>query len=208
MGREAECTCDWNGTSAHVKALIEPPELILRGGLKHRIPFVKMQHVRADGEWLRFDLREASVGLKLGSSLVAKWVQYLTTLPPSLAKKLGITSDTVVRMVGKVDDEALIEVLALAHSSAGSGSGDLGDLILARVNTPQELLRALVSTADQLDQGVPIWFIYPKGKGHPLTENDVRFTALASGIVDTKVASVSPRLTALRFVKRRTPRQS
>ncbi len=202
MGREADCTCDWNGTTAHVKALIEPPELILRGGLKHRIPFAKMQRVRADGEWLRFDLRDDRVALQLGTGLVAKWVQYLTTPPPSLAKKLGITADTVVRMVGKVDDEALIEVLAVARSSAGSGPGDL---ILARINTPAELSRALKTTADQLDHGVPIWFIYPKGKGQPLTENDIRFTALATGIVDNKVASVSSRLTALRFVKRRAP---
>ena len=201
MGREAECACDWNGTSVRVKALVEPPELILRGGLKHRIPFTAIENVRADDNLLRFEARGVRVSLDLGSALASKWVQYLTAPPPSLAKKLGITSETVVRMVGKVDDESLMEALAIARSSAGSGPGDL---ILARVNTPQDLARALTVTADQLDRGVPIWFIYPKGKGHPLTENDVRFTALATGIVDNKVAAVSAKLTALRFVKRRT----
>jgi hypothetical protein len=200
MGRDAECTCNWNGASARVKALVEPPELILRGGLKHRIPFAEMRQVRVESEHLRFEFRGESVSLELGSGLAAKWVQYLTATAPTLAKKLGITSETVVRMVGKVDDEALLIALAAAQSSAGSGPGDL---ILARVNTPAELSRALRTTADQLDRGVPIWFIYPKGKGHALTENDVRFTALATGIVDTKVAAVSSKLTALRFVKRR-----
>lgn len=38
MGREATCTCDWNGIQAEVKALIEPPELILRGAIRRRIP--------------------------------------------------------------------------------------------------------------------------------------------------------------------------
>jgi hypothetical protein len=52
---------------------------------------------------------------------------------------------------------------------------------------------------------VPIWFIYPKGKGHALSENDVRSAGLAAGIVDTKVAAVSPTLTGLRFVLRRAP---
>lgn len=203
MGREAECACDWNGTTARVKALVEPPELILRGGIKHRIPFAEMRQVRADGKWLRFDFRGAAVSLDLGDGLAAKWAQYLTATPPTLARKLGITADTVVRMVGKVDDEALLAALAAARSTAGTGPGDL---ILARVNTAAELARALKSTADQLDRGVPIWFIYPKGKGHPLTENDVRFTALATGIVDTKVAAVSAKLTALRFVKRRQPK--
>jgi hypothetical protein len=200
MGREAECTCNLDGTTARVKALVEPPDLILRGGMKHRIPFAEMRQVRADSECLRFEFRGASVSLELGNTLAAKWVQYLTAAPPTLAKKLGITDDTVVRMVGKVDDEALLAALASARSTAGSGPGDL---ILARVNTPAELSRALKLTADQLDRGVPIWFIYPKGTGHPLTENDVRFIALATGIVDTKVAAVSAKLTALRFVKRR-----
>jgi hypothetical protein len=200
MGREADCTCNWNGTTARVKALVEPPELILRGGMKHRIPFAEMRQVRADGECLRFDYRDWSVSLELGSGLAAKWVQYLTATPPTLAKKLGITADTVVRMVGKVDDEAILAALAAAQSTSGTGPGDL---ILARVNTPAELSRALKLTAEQLDRGIPIWLIYPKGKGHALTENDVRFTALATGIVDTKVAAVSSKLTALRFVKRR-----
>jgi len=203
LGREAECTCEWNGSSANVKALIEPPDLILRGGIKRRIPFAEMKHIRADGDTLRFEFGKDKVALHLGSTLTVKWVQYLTTPPPSLARKLGITGSTIVRMVGKPDDEALLEALAVAQSSAGKGPGDL---ILARVNTPSELSRALTTTAEQLDRGVPIWFIYPKGKGHPLTENNVRSTALAAGIVDTKVAAVSPRLTALRFVKRRAPK--
>jgi hypothetical protein len=55
-----------------------------------------------------------------------------------------------------------------------------------------------------LQKRVPIWFIYPKGRGHALTENDVRATALAAGIVDTKVCAVSPTLTGLRFVRRKS----
>jgi len=204
MGREAECTCDWNGTSAKVKALVEPPELILRGSVRQRIPFAEMQQVRADAEQLRFNFRGENVSLELGNILAEKWVQYLTAPPPTLAKKLGITADTVVRMIGAADDDALKQAIATARSSAGTGPGDL---ILARVNTSQELAHVLKSTSDQLDRGVPIWFIYPKGKGQALTENEVRSTALATGIVDTKVAAISPRLTGLRFVKRRSPKR-
>ena len=198
MGREAECKCDWNGTSAKVKALVEPPELILRGGLKQRIPFAEMQHLRADGDHLRFNFRGETVALTLGFDLAARWLKTLTAPPPTLAKKLGITVETVVRIIGPADDPALTEALASARATTGPA-----DLILARVNTPAELTGALKSAAEQLDRGVPIWFIYPKGKGHPLNENDVRSTALATGIVDTKVAAVSSTLTGLRFVKRR-----
>lgn len=199
MGREADCTCDWNGTTAKVKALVEPPELILRGELRRRVPYAQMRHVRADRDKLCFEFEKETVSLHLGNALAAKWVQYLTAPPPSLAKKLGITADTVVRMIGDADDDALQQALASASSFATGA----GDLILARINTLQDLHRALKSAAEQLDRGVPIWFIYPKGKGHALTENDVRTTALATGIVNTKVAAVSTALTALRFVKRR-----
>ena len=78
-----------------------------------------------------------------------------------------------------------------------------GDLILARVDTPADLKAALVKAAGQLAAGIPIWFIYRKGPGHPLNENLVRTTALATGIVDTKIAAVSAEFSALRFVKRR-----
>ena len=199
MGREAECTCDWNGTTAKVKALVEPPELILRGEFRRRIPFARMQHVRAHRDKLCFEFEKETVSLNLGNALAVKWVQYLTAPPPTLAKKLGITADTIIHMIGDTDDDALQQALASASSSATGP----GHLILARVNTPQDLHRALKSAADQLDRGVPIWFIYPKGKGHALTESEVRNTALATGIVDTKVAAVSATLTALRFVKRR-----
>lgn len=212
MGREAECTCQWNRASAKVKALIEPPELILRGGLKQRIPLAEIEQIRADGDKLHFHFRGETVALTLGIELAARWLKALTTPPPSLAKKLGITADTVVRMIGPVDDRALADALASARSTAGPAG-----LILARVNTPAELSGALKDAGEQLDRGIPIWFIYPKargpreralvrggeGKDHALTESDVRSTALATGIVDTKVAAVSPALTALRFVKRR-----
>lgn len=200
MGREAECTCNWNGIRAKVKALIEPPELILRGGLRHRIPFAEMKNIHAEDDNLRFQFRGETVALAIGLDLAARWIKYLTAPPPSLAKKLGITADTIVRLIGPADDPALTEALAAASTQTGAP-----DLILARVNTPAELTRALKSAADQLDHGVPIWFIYPKGKGHPLSENDVRSTALATGIVDNKVCAVSPSLTALRFVKRKSP---
>jgi hypothetical protein len=102
-------------------------------------------------------------------------------------------------MIGPVDDDAIQTAIAAAKAVASRQA----DLILARVNTTSELADALRVTAKQLAARVPVWFIYPKGKGHALSENDVRSAGLAAGIVDTKVAAVSPTLTALRFVRRR-----
>lgn len=199
MGREATCTCIWNGKKSTVKALIEPPEVILRGELRRRVPIAQMQSIRAERDQLRFTIGGESVTLSLGDKLAAKWADALLKPPPTLAKKLGITADTTVRTIGPMDDEALQAALAQANAV----SQRKGDLILARVDTPAQLHSALMSAADQLSAGTPIWFIYPKGPGHPLDENLVRTTALATGIVDTKVASVSSVLSALRFIKRR-----
>ena len=199
MGREATCACDWGGAKTEVKALLEPPELILRGSLRNRIPIAAMKQIRADGKHLRFTFNGDPVALDLGSDMAVRWAKALTTPPPSLAKKLGITAESIVRMIGTVDDKALEQALSEAMDvTARSGS-----LILARVDTPSELTAALKKSADDLNRGVPIWFIYPKGPGQALNEHIVRSAALATGIVDTKVAAVSSALTALRFAKRK-----
>lgn len=200
MGREATCTCVWNGKKSAVKALIEAPELILRGALRRRVPIAKMQSVKADRDRLTFTVDGEAVALALGSTLAAKWAEALLKPPPSLAKKLGITANTTVWMIGAVEDAALKAALAEAKSVSRRS----GDLIVARVDTTTDLHAALLRAADLLADGVPIWFVYRKGPGHPLNENIVRTTALGAGIVDTKVASVSNALTALRFAKRRS----
>ncbi len=200
MGREAICACQWNGSRHNVKALLEPPELIVRGELRHRIPFAKIAGVKADGDFLAFSFGGDSVRLQLGSAMAAKWAEAIVKPPPSLAKKLGISSESTVRMIGPVDDPALKAALAEAKMVSQSK----GDLILARVDTLANLKAALAKADGQLKSGIPIWFIYRKGPGHPLNENQVRTTVLATGIVDTKIAAVSPEFSALRFVKRRS----
>jgi hypothetical protein len=182
-----------------VKALLEPPELILRGDVRRRVPFAKMKRIAADAELLRFEIDKEPVALELGSAMAAKWADALLKPPPTLMKKLGITPETTVRMMGSVDDAALKSALAEAKAVSKSK----GDLIIARVDTPADLKAALVRAAGQLNSGTPIWFIYRKGPGHPLNESQVRETALATGIVDTKIAAVSGEFSALRFVKRR-----
>jgi hypothetical protein len=202
MGREAQCICNCSGTTAQVKALIEPPDLILRGGIRRRMPLSELKDVRAEGENLLFGFETERISITLGNTVAAKWAQAITVPPPGLAKKLGITPQTHVHMLGTVDDGALHDALA----NAKQVDHRKGDLIIARVDTPDDIAHALKSAAKELTIGAPIWFIYPKGPGHPLNENDVRAMGLAAGLVDTKVAAVSPRLTALRFIRRRTPR--
>jgi hypothetical protein len=204
MGREAQCTCNWSGTTADVKALIEPPDLLLRGGLHRHLPLAELKNVRADGEHLCFEFNGERITLALGNALAVKWVAAIAAPPVTLAKKLGITPETYVRMLGNLDDPALEDALETAKGVTVNRSGDL---IIARVNTRQYISKVLRSAAAELASGTPIWFVYRKGPGHPVREDLVRAMALDAGLVDNKVASVSTRLTALRFVKRRSPRR-
>jgi hypothetical protein len=212
MGREATCMCEWNGEMARVKALIEPPELILRGEMRRRLPFSDLRQLRAEGGALRFKYGRDAVTLKLEASTAERWAKAILTPPPSLAKKLGITPESTVWMIGENDDEELERALAEARHVASKGtrggSGGGADVIVARVNTATELARAFKTAAKATSNGVPIWIVYRKGPGHAISESDVRETGLAAGIVDVKVASVSPTLTGLKFVRRKNPKRS
>ena len=202
MGREATCMCEWNGEMARVKALIEPPELILRGEIRRRLPFSKLRQLRADGGALRFKYGRDVVTLKLETKMAENWAKAILTPPPSLAKKLGITPESTVWVIGEIDDVALETAIAEARRVARKGA----DVIVARVNTAAELARAFKTAAKETSNGMPIWIVYRKGPGHAIGESDVRETGLTTGIVDVKVASVSPVLTGLKFVRRKNPK--
>lgn len=209
MGREATCMCEWNGEMARVKALIEPPELILRGEIRRRLPFSELRQLRAEGGALRFKYGRDAVTLKLEANTAERWAKAILTPPPSLAKKLGITPESTVWMIGEIDDAAVESALGEARRVVRKGPGMSADVIVARANTTAaELARAFKTAAKATSNGVPIWVVYRKGPGHAISESDVRETGLVAGIVDVKVASVSPTLTALKFVRRKNPTRS
>jgi hypothetical protein len=199
MGREAICACHLNGQTAEVKALIEPPELILRGEIKRRIPFASIKNLVADGALLRLQFGNEKFALSLGAETAAKWAKTLSTPPPSLAKKLGIAPCSRVKIIGKVDD-ALLQTAIAEGQIAARGQADV---IVARSNTRAELESAFERSLNLVADGAALWIVYRKGKGHAINEADVRQTGLAAGIVDVKVAAVSAQLTGLKFVRRK-----
>jgi hypothetical protein len=195
MGREAVCKCVWAGTAAEVKALLESAEVILRGGIRKRIPFNEIKQVKALSDRLRFVVAGDTVELFLPSKTAANWASAITGPPPSLARKLGITSTTIVRTIGDISDRALNSALAEAAEISGKDAA----LIVAYVDSPESLHQALNQARAQLEKAVSIWMVFAKGKGHDLDESAIRSLFRANGMMDTKVASVSATLTALRF---------
>jgi hypothetical protein len=187
MGLEAESMLETEGRTHRVKALLESHELILRGDFKRTFKISDLTAVAASEGVLRFVHDGTDYTLHLLRP--ETWAKKLTTPPPSLASKLGISPDKPAFVIGAVDDEALQAALD------GNVVGDQGRA--AQIIVVAERPDDLPAAAD-----LPVWVIYPKGAKSPLPESDVRSLMRAAGWADTKTCSVSARLTALRFNRR------
>ena len=188
MGRETLCHAEWPDGAGEVKALLETRALILRGALRRTLKLDALENVRVAGDTLTFRHRDEVIALHLGNTMAARWAQAIATPPPTLAAKLGV-SGAVIRIVGEIDDPDLQAALA----EAGSGPAAL---TIAQVADRTSLDRA-VALADG-----PLWLAYVKGKASAYGEAAVRDAMRGRGWIDIKVASVSDRLTATKFVRR------
>jgi hypothetical protein len=198
MGREATCHCKWGDEQGDCKVLLEPTELIFRHGIRRRVALSALTGVAAVGENLVFHAGRDRVQLRLGPDVAQRWVKAIKTPPPSLAGKLGITLTTKLLVVGDVQSEELKAAIA----EAGSVAGKEVDLVLICVNAESEMQPALTQWFEVGTCSAPLWIVYPKGRAGPLKESAVRERLRSLGFIDTKVASVSAKLTALRFTRR------
>jgi hypothetical protein len=194
MGREATCHCKWGVEEADCKVLLESGELILRLGMRRRVSWTQMTRVSARDNKLHFHVADDHVELSLGPEVAQRWAKVITTPLPTLAKKLGISNTTRLCVVGRASSEEL--ETAIAKGSAAKEQD--ADLILICVNSQLELDRYLTGKS----YSRPLWIIYPKGAASAVKESAVRELLCSQGFIDTKVASVSATLTALRFVRR------
>jgi hypothetical protein len=200
MGREANCHCQWASESADCKVLLETHDLIVRGpsgSIRRSVPIASLTEIEVHDNQLLFRVGEDHVALALGLEKAQRWARALTAPPPTLAMKLGISTASHLALIGELDTEELQTAIAEAASTDGNDA----NLILAKVRTSVDLNHALDAYSAYASDP-PIWIIYAKGSGKPLTESDIRNTMRREGLIDTKVASVSTILTALRFIKR------
>lgn len=195
MGREARCAATWGAQRGNVTALLEPAELIVRGGFRARAPLASLRDVRAEGGTLFFRTGDDDVALVLGAA-APRWAAAIATPPPSLATKLGVAGKRVL-VEGALDDDALAAAVA---TGTRAGEHD-AELVVARVDDADELARIASARHALLDAGVPLWVVYTKGPRAPLGETAVRALLRERGLTDLKVASVSATLTALKFAR-------
>ncbi len=197
MGRTTETFAQWQGQSAEVLALLEPSEVILRGGIRDRVPRASISRMTVDGGWLTLATHRGPLVLELGEVEAAKWLVALQKPPATLAEKLGVGAACRAHVMGRLDDAELVGALDGAQAASLADAG----ILLAVLEAPADLdaAFAVAMSAPHL----MLWCVYPKGKG-AVTDGMVRDYLRARGYIDSKSCAVSDWLTATRYGVRKT----
>lgn len=192
MGLEAPCDIETGGQTHHARALLESHDLIVRGDLRLRLNLAEITKVDVRDGALHFVHGETGYVLRLPPGRAETWARKMTTPPPSLAAKLGISPDRPAFVIGAVTDPVLAAALA-------------GNIVADPTGAAQLII--VSETVDALPEPdilppLPVWIVYPKGAASALPEAAVRSHMRTAGWTDTKTSAVSGRLSALRFHRR------
>ena len=198
MGLKAESEVRVGHESHHAHALLESRELTLSGAFKKTLPIAELKDLRVVNHELLFEHSGLPYALALPEGQAVKWLEKLTTAPPSLAQKLGIDAGHKALVWGHVEDAALNEALLNAVTTDPAQAV----LSIAVARNPAELNAALAELILRLPH-VPIWIVYPKGAQSTLPESAVRSHMRALNWIDSKTCAVSDTLTATRFSLRK-----
>lgn len=201
MGLEltARVTLTPNGGAAQsgdAKVLLESDELILRGGVRARIPRADVRDAgsRAGVVTLHYD--GGTVVLRLGDD-APKFVKKLLEPVKSRLEKMGIAADTRVVVLGVGDPDLRTELAACGASVATRASA--GErLILLGVTTARDLTK-IATAAKSLAPDGALWVIHPKGVVG-VKDTDIFAIAKNAGLSANKVARFSDTHTAEKLV--------
>ena len=122
-----------------------------------------------------------------------------------LLDKLGVKEGARVAVIG-LDDAAFVDLLRTRTGDVFVGRRRVGlDQLYVRFDRREDLAR-LGGHKDFIEKDGAVWALWPKGS-KAINENDVRDMALEVGLVDVKVVSFSPELSALKLVFRLADRR-
>jgi hypothetical protein len=207
MGQEARCLARIGEHHLEVKALLETDELILRGEHRRRLPFASLDSVEAADGRLTLERAGETVVLVLGP-LADRWARKIRN-PPTLLDKLGVKAGQRVGIVSLSDASLRADLAALANvadleSAAPSADAEY-DLVFVEVDALADL-DVLTALRHAIAQDGAVWVVHPKGRAD-LKDVHVIEAGRAACLTDNKVARISDRLSALRFVIPRAQRR-
>jgi hypothetical protein len=124
-------------------------------------------------------------------------------------RKLGITADTDLVVIGQPDEWEFAEPLPAGLPMSRPSSIASADIVLAFVRGPGEL-EHLPAWGRRVFPAGAVWVAWPrKAAGHvsDVNENLIREEALALGLVDVKVAAIDVDWSGLKLVWRKEMRK-
>jgi hypothetical protein len=193
MGREAIVQAEVGREAGEVRALLESDELILRGAIRRRFERPALEGVAVEGEDLCFTCAGETVRLALGTRLARVWAEAIARPPPSLRAKLGLDKGARALLLGCFGDAALAEALDGVLVEHGADAA----MLIACIAGPADLAAACAVHAAY--PRLPLWAVYPKGRGVAFGDGEIRAALRAEGFRDSKSCAVSDRLTATRY---------
>jgi hypothetical protein len=122
-----------------------------------------------------------------------------------LPKKLGIKAGSSILLVGAPPDFRRTLGQVPEGAVVRDGSGGPCELLLWFVRSRKDLRRAVRQAAARGDF-TAVWILWPKkssGLAADLTQQTVRESGLAAGLVDYKICAVDATWSGLKFARRR-----
>lgn len=201
MGRQAKAT--WigeHGRAASVTLHLEAAGLQISGERRARVRRSAWSHVEASDGVVSFEAEGETYRFELGAA-APTWATALTTPPPSLAEKLGVTNGETVAVRGELPltelDDALAGAARLPPWEA--------DVVLVVVRSDAEL-EALPVWFRECGIASHVWIVHGKGRASTAPgDNAVRGVLRAAGWRDTKVSAVGDDWSATRYSPAKAP---
>jgi len=198
MGKEAHVAARFADGPDEGRLQYEAPKLIFRGASRRVYEGEALKGVRADGA----DLALADgARFALGEKQAASWAEAINN-PKGRLDKIGVKPGMRTAILG-VADETLAAELAGRGAAPVNDLSDL-DLLFYAADSAGELARIGELVPALADKGA-LWVCSRKGKAATVKDVEVMAAAKSFGLVDNKVVGFSETLTALRFVRRKTP---
>ena len=195
MGREAQVSARFDGKECDGKVFLETDEVVLRGGVRVRIPYRDMKKVRASDGTLVIDSKQGRLELDLGTKAAADWAHRINN-PKTRADKLGIKAGHKVVLV-KIDDDAFASEIESKGATISRRAVKDADALFLQARKPADL-GEMTRLKGYLKQDGALWLL--RQKGGEIKESDSMAAGRAAGLVDVKVVRFPDALTAEKYV--------
>lgn len=172
----------------------EAPKLIFRGRARRVFDAEALKGVRAEaGDLVLAD----GTRFRLGERQALGWADAILN-PKGRLDKIGVKPGMRTAVIG-VDDATFTAELKDKGAVPADELKDL-DLLFYAADSQAELDR-IAGLVPMLAERGALWVVSRKGKAATVKDVEVMAAAKAAGLVDNKVVSFSPTLTALRFTR-------